>query len=92
MERVTFQNKGNTVVGDLFQPDGAEQGTRYPAIVATHPFGAVKEQVPATYAKLLPAATASAARSRRSTAPACSSGRAGPARARRRAVRSRCSP
>ncbi|WP_427925055.1 alpha/beta hydrolase [Streptomyces sp. cg40] len=53
MDRVTFQNKGNTVVGNLFRPDGFEQGTKYPAIVVTHPFGAVKEQVPTTYAKLL---------------------------------------
>jgi uncharacterized protein len=53
MEPVTFQNKGNTVVGDLFKPDAAEQGTQYPAIVVTHPFGAVKEQVPTTYATLL---------------------------------------
>ena len=55
MERVTFQNKGNTVVGNLFKPDGVEQGTKYPAIVVTHPFGAVKEQVPTTYAELLAA-------------------------------------
>ncbi|SEM62353.1 alpha/beta hydrolase [Streptacidiphilus jiangxiensis] len=55
MERVTFQNKGNTVVGNLFRPDGFEQGMRYPAIVVTHPFGAVKEQVSTTYAKLLAA-------------------------------------
>ena len=55
MERVTFQNKGNTVVGNLFKPAGFEQGTKYPAIVVTHPFGAVKEQVPATYAELLAA-------------------------------------
>ena len=53
MERVTFQNKGNTVVGNLFKPDGFQQGTKYQAIVVTHPFGAVKEQVPTTYAKLL---------------------------------------
>ncbi|MFE2068109.1 alpha/beta hydrolase [Streptomyces sp. NPDC059467] len=53
MERVTFQNKGNTVVGSLFKPAGFAQGTQYPAIVVTHPFGAVKEQVPTTYAKLL---------------------------------------
>ncbi|MGX9885522.1 alpha/beta hydrolase [Streptomyces sp. NPDC002276] len=53
MDRVTFTNKGNTVVGDLFKPTGFEQGTKYPAIVVTHPFGAVKEQVPTTYAKLL---------------------------------------
>ena len=55
MERVTFQNKGNTVVGNLFKPDSAGQDIRYPAIVVTHPFGAVKEQVPTTYAILLAA-------------------------------------
>src|SRR6516225_5138472 len=55
MERVTFQNKGNTVVGNLFKPEGYEQGIKYPAVVVTHPFGAVKEQVPTTYAKLLAA-------------------------------------
>jgi fermentation-respiration switch protein FrsA (DUF1100 family) len=55
MERVTFQSKGNTVVGGLFRPAGSGQGTKYPAIVVTHPFGAVKEQVPATYARLLAA-------------------------------------
>jgi fermentation-respiration switch protein FrsA (DUF1100 family) len=53
MERVTFENKGNTVVDNLFRPAGFAQGTKYPAIVVTHPFGAVKEQVPTTYAKLL---------------------------------------
>ncbi|WP_316770265.1 alpha/beta hydrolase [Streptomyces sasae] len=53
MERVTFENRGNTVVGNLFKPAGFAQGTRYPAIVLTHPFGSVKEQVPTTYAKLL---------------------------------------
>jgi uncharacterized protein len=55
MERVTFQNKANTVVGDLFQPEGFKQGSKYAAVVVTHPFGAVKEQVPATCAKLLAA-------------------------------------
>jgi fermentation-respiration switch protein FrsA (DUF1100 family) len=55
MERITFDNKGNTVVGNLFKPEGFEQGTTYPAIVITHPFGAVKEQVSTTYAKLLSA-------------------------------------
>ena len=53
MERIIFQNKGNTVVGNLLKPVGFEQGTKYPAVVVTHPFGAVKEQVPTTYAKLL---------------------------------------
>ncbi|GAB2539735.1 alpha/beta hydrolase [Nocardia heshunensis] len=55
MERVTFQNKGNTVVGNLFKPKDIQQGGKYPAIVVTHPFGAVKEQVSTTYAELLTA-------------------------------------
>ena len=55
MERVSFQNKGNTVVGNLFKPEGSERGMKYPAVVVTHPYGAVKEQVPTTYAKLLAA-------------------------------------
>ena len=37
MEHVTFQNKGNTVVGNLFKPEGFEQGIKYPAVVVTHP-------------------------------------------------------
>ena len=43
MERVTFPNRGNTVVGNLFTPAGSGAGGKYPAIVVTHPFGAVKE-------------------------------------------------
>ena len=53
MERITFDNKGNTVVGNLFKPEGYARGTTYPAIVVTHPFGAVKEQVSTTYARPL---------------------------------------
>ncbi|GAA2007279.1 alpha/beta hydrolase [Catenulispora subtropica] len=55
MDSITFVNNGNTVVGNLFKPDGFQQGTRYPAIVITQPIGAVKEQVSTTYAKLLAA-------------------------------------
>ena len=50
MERVTFPNRGNTVVGNLFTPAGSDAGSKYPAIVVTHPFGAVKEQVSTLYA------------------------------------------
>jgi fermentation-respiration switch protein FrsA (DUF1100 family) len=49
---VTFINRGNTVVGTLFVPAGRDADTG-PAIVITHPFGAVKEQVSTTYAELL---------------------------------------
>ena len=55
MERVTFPNRGNTVAGNLFTPPGSGAGSKYPAIVVTNPFGAVKEQVPTTYAELLAA-------------------------------------
>jgi len=37
------------VVGNLFTPPGS--GSKYPAIVVTHPFGAVKEQVSTVYAE-----------------------------------------
>jgi fermentation-respiration switch protein FrsA (DUF1100 family) len=53
MGRLTFQSRGNTVVGNLFKPDGVDQGAQCPAVVVTHPFGAVKEQVPTTHARLL---------------------------------------
>jgi uncharacterized protein len=55
MGRIILQNKGNLVAGGLFRPPGFEQGTKYPAIVVTHPFGAVKEQALAAYAELLAA-------------------------------------
>ena len=50
MERVTFPNRGNTVAGNLFTPAGSGAGSKYPAIVVAHPFGAVKEQVSTLYA------------------------------------------
>jgi fermentation-respiration switch protein FrsA (DUF1100 family) len=57
MERVTFPNGEITVVGHLFTPEDydASAGATLPAIVVTHPFGAVKEQVSTTYAELLAA-------------------------------------
>jgi fermentation-respiration switch protein FrsA (DUF1100 family) len=42
MERVTFSNRGNEVVRDVFIPAEAEAGTTVPAIVVMDPFGAVK--------------------------------------------------
>ncbi|MEU0814874.1 alpha/beta hydrolase [Streptomyces mirabilis] len=53
MDRVTFLNKGNAVVGNLFKPADLDEGRTYPAIVVTHPFGAVKEQVSTLYAEKL---------------------------------------
>ena len=43
-ERVTFPHGDITMVGHLFTPEKLKPGQRYPVIVVTHPFGAVKEQ------------------------------------------------
>ena len=50
MEKVTFPHGDITMAGGLFSPPDRQPGQKYPAIVVTHPFGAVKEQVPAVYA------------------------------------------
>ena len=56
MERVTFPNAAIEVVGNLHKPADSDPDQKYPAIVVTHPFGAVKEQVSTLYAKKLTAA------------------------------------
>ena len=53
MERITFPNGDITVVGNLFKPVDFDNNKKYPAVVITHPFGAVKEQVSTTYAEIL---------------------------------------
>ena len=50
-QSVTFKNRMLTLAGELFLPDDFEASKTYPAIVVAHPEGAVKEQVPATYAE-----------------------------------------
>lgn len=52
-QSVTFKNRMLTLAGELFLPDDFEASKTYPAIVVAHPEGAVKEQVPATYAEKL---------------------------------------
>jgi uncharacterized protein len=53
VERVTFPSNGNTVVGNMSKPASSGAGSKFPAVVVTHPFGAVKEQVSALYAEKL---------------------------------------
>jgi fermentation-respiration switch protein FrsA (DUF1100 family) len=55
IERVTYRarNMGTTIVGNLFKPAGFDAGSKYPAIVVTHPFGGVKEQTAGLYAQRL---------------------------------------
>ena len=45
MERVTSTHAGIEVVGNLHKPADYDPEKRYPAVVVTHPFGAVKGQV-----------------------------------------------
>jgi uncharacterized protein len=56
MERVPFPHGDITMAGGLFTPPDTQPGRTYPAIVVTHPFGAVKEQVSTVYAERLAAA------------------------------------
>ena len=53
MKRVEFKNRDITVVGNLFLPENFNENGQYPAIVACHPAGGVKEQTAGTYAEQL---------------------------------------
>ncbi|MEJ2890302.1 alpha/beta hydrolase [Actinomycetospora aeridis] len=55
MDAVTFANGSITMAGNLFRPDGFEQGHRYPALVTVHPGGGVKEQTAGLYAEKMAA-------------------------------------
>ena len=50
--KVTFHNHyGITLAAHLYTPRGMEEGRRYPALVIGPPYGGVKEQGPAVYAR-----------------------------------------
>ena len=51
MERLTCSTAGTDVVGNLHKPADFDPDKKYPAIVVTHPFGAVKAQVSTLYAE-----------------------------------------
>jgi len=51
-ENVTFPSNGLAVAGHLYKPDEESSGRR-PAIVVSHPMGAVKEQAAGLYAERL---------------------------------------
>jgi uncharacterized protein len=53
IERVTYpaRNMGTTIVANLFKPAGFDATRKYAAVVATHPFGGVKEQTSGLYAQ-----------------------------------------
>ncbi len=52
IERVTYpaRNIGTAIAANLFKPAGFDPDQKYAAIVATHPFGGVKEQTAGLYA------------------------------------------
>jgi len=53
-QRIAFDNQYKMkVVGNLFVPQHLDRGTKHPAIVVGHPFGAVKEQSANLYAQKL---------------------------------------
>lgn len=51
MKHVTFKNASIEMKGDLYTPENFDESKKYPAIVAVHPGGAVKEQVSGLYSK-----------------------------------------
>ncbi len=52
---VEFQSNGLAIAGHLYLPDDHVEGDRRPAVVASHPFGGVKEQTAGLYARKLAA-------------------------------------
>lgn len=53
VERVTFDNAGETIVGELYLPDDLQPGARLPTVVVTGAWMTVRQQMPARYAREL---------------------------------------
>jgi len=51
--KITFNNGGVTMAGDLYFPADYDSRKKYPAIVVAHPWGGVKEQASGLYAQQL---------------------------------------
>ncbi|MEM7551177.1 MAG: alpha/beta hydrolase [Bacteroidota bacterium] len=49
--KVTFENEGDTLVGDLYLPDDYSAGKMYPAVPILGPMTFAKEQAPTEYAR-----------------------------------------
>lgn len=50
---VLFLSAGNKIAGNLYLPPSYKEGSRYPAVVVSHPWGGVKEQTAGLYAQQL---------------------------------------
>ena len=53
VERLTFENAGDQLVGELYLPDGYKAGQRLPTVVVTGAWMTVRQQMPARYAREL---------------------------------------
>lgn len=53
MKAVPFKNRNIVMAGHLHLPADFNENVKYPAIVAVHPGGGVKEQTSGIYARLL---------------------------------------
>jgi hypothetical protein len=53
VERVTFENAGEAMVGELYLPDDHRPGERLPTVVVTGAWMTVRQQMPARYAREL---------------------------------------
>lgn len=53
MKAVTFNSEGLKIAANIFYPADLEAGKKFPAIVVSHPGGAVKEQTSGLYAQKL---------------------------------------
>lgn len=53
MHRITFKSGAETLVGQIFLPEGASAFSPVPAVVVTGAWFTVKEQMPTTYAREL---------------------------------------
>lgn len=52
-QKVTFNNGGIQMAGNLYLPANYDSSKKYPAIVVAHPWGGVKEQTSGLYAQQL---------------------------------------
>lgn len=53
INRVTFQSKGETLVGNLYLPANYKTGNKLPTVIVTGAWITIKEQMPAIYAQKL---------------------------------------
>ncbi|MES2411629.1 MAG: alpha/beta hydrolase, partial [Bacteroidota bacterium] len=51
IRKITFDNNGLKMAGNLYLPVGFDENKKYSAIISVHPGGGVKEQTSGLYAQ-----------------------------------------